>query len=164
MLSTRGAVFLLSLFLFLASIACGDQPDSGASGQQQDSAETAGYQPGTWLEDDFEAALTIAQALGRPVVMDLHADWCGPCHTLADHYFSSSSMQPILEKAVLLRMDVDTPEGGPVAQRFGVNAIPAVMVLLPDGREVDRIIGVSGSVSSYGEALDGLIERAISDI
>lgn len=153
-------VVFFTLLLFLSSGACGGSGEEASQG----ASPPAQYQAGTWLEGGFDAALATAGELGRPVVMDLYADWCGPCRTLGEEYFTSSEMQPVLEKAVLLRMDVDTPEGGRVAGDFGVNAIPAVIVLLPDGAEVDRIVGVAGSISDYGAQLDGIIEEALGRI
>lgn len=71
-----------------------------------------------------------------PVVVDLWAEWCGPCKTLG----------PILEKVVgetggqvvLVKVDVDSnPQ---VAQAFQVQGIPAVHALR-DGQVVDQFVG-----------------------
>ena len=71
-----------------------------------------------------------------PVVVDLWADWCGPCRVLG----------PILEKVVaetggaveLAKVDVDANPG--VAASFRVQSIPAVYALR-DGQVVDHFIG-----------------------
>ncbi|MGQ0433907.1 MAG: thioredoxin, partial [Microthrixaceae bacterium] len=72
----------------------------------------------------------------QPVVIDLWAEWCGPCKTLG----------PILEKVidetggkvVLAKVDVDTnPQ---VAQAFQVQGIPAVYAM-HDGKVVDHFVG-----------------------
>jgi putative thioredoxin len=71
-----------------------------------------------------------------PVVVDLWAEWCGPCRTLG----------PILEKVVgatdgkveLAKVDIDhNPQ---VAGSFAVQSIPAVFAL-KDGKVVDSFIG-----------------------
>ena len=71
-----------------------------------------------------------------PVVVDLWAEWCGPCRTLG----------PILEKVVgdtggtvdLVKVDVDAnPQ---VSAAFQVQSIPAVYAL-KDGKVVDGFIG-----------------------
>ena len=71
-----------------------------------------------------------------PVVVDLWAEWCGPCKTLG----------PIIEKVVdatggkvvLAKVDVDkSPQ---IAQAFQVQSIPAVYAL-KDGKVVDGFIG-----------------------
>lgn len=70
------------------------------------------------------------------VVVDLWAEWCGPCKTLG----------PILEKVidatggkvVLVKVDVDANPG--LSQKFKVQSIPAVYAL-KDGRVVDGFMG-----------------------
>src|SRR5260221_7130017 len=71
-----------------------------------------------------------------PVVVDLWAEWCGPCKTLG----------PIIEKVVdetggevvLTKVDIDAnPQ---VAQAFRVQSIPAVFALR-NGEIVDQFIG-----------------------
>ena len=71
-----------------------------------------------------------------PVVVDLWAEWCGPCRTLG----------PILEKVVaetggkvaLAKVDIDSnPQ---VAASFGVQSIPAVFAI-SGGKVVDQFIG-----------------------
>ncbi len=83
----------------------------------------------------FEAEV-IERSTTMPVVVDLWAEWCGPCKTLG----------PILEKVVdategrvlLAKVDVDTNPG--VAQAFRVQGIPAVHAV-KDRRPVDSFVG-----------------------
>jgi putative thioredoxin len=71
-----------------------------------------------------------------PVVVDLWAEWCGPCRTLG----------PILEKVVgetngqvaLAKVDIDHNPG--IARSFQVQSIPAVFAI-QDGKIVDQFIG-----------------------
>jgi putative thioredoxin len=71
-----------------------------------------------------------------PVVVDLWAEWCGPCRTLG----------PILErvvdgtdgKVVLAKVDTDANPG--ISQAFRVQSIPAVYALR-DGAVIDGFVG-----------------------
>jgi putative thioredoxin len=85
-----------------------------------------------------------------PVVVDLWAEWCGPCKTLG----------PVLERVVeatggqveLAKVDVDAnPQ---VANAFQVQSIPAVYAL-KDGKVVDGFIGAQpeANVARFVEAL-----------
>ena len=78
----------------------------------------------------------IERSKTMPVVVDLWAEWCGPCKTLG----------PILEKVVaetngavaLVKVDVDANPR--VSQAFAVQSIPAVFALR-DGQIVDSFVG-----------------------
>lgn len=71
-----------------------------------------------------------------PVVVDLWAEWCGPCKTLG----------PILEKVIadtngavkLVKVDVD--QNPRVSQAFQVQSIPAVFAI-HEGKIVDSFTG-----------------------
>ncbi len=76
----------------------------------------------------------IGRSQERPIVVDFWADWCGPCHQLA----------PVLERAAeehdveLVKVDIDAnPE---LAQRYGVNGIPAVKAF-KNGHVVAEFVG-----------------------
>ena len=78
----------------------------------------------------------IDRSKTTPVVIDLWAEWCGPCKTLG----------PILEKVisatggrvVLAKVDVD--KNPAIAQAFQVQSIPAVFAM-QDGKVVDAFTG-----------------------
>ncbi|MBM3805768.1 MAG: tetratricopeptide repeat protein [Actinobacteria bacterium] len=78
----------------------------------------------------------IDKSMTTPVIIDLWAQWCGPCKTLG----------PILEKltnatngkVILAKVDVDKcPQ---VAQAFQVQSIPAVYAM-KDGKIIDGFVG-----------------------
>lgn len=72
-----------------------------------------------------------------PVLLDLWAEWCGPCHMVA----------PTIEKLAaelagrvrVAKLNID--ENPRTAAQFGVQSIPTLLIL-KDGQEVDRLIGV----------------------
>ena len=76
----------------------------------------------------------IERSKSAAVVVDLWAEWCGPCRTLG----------PILEKTtdatdgevVLVKVNVD--ENPQISQAFQVQSIPAVYAL-KDGQVVDGL-------------------------
>jgi putative thioredoxin len=80
--------------------------------------------------------MVIEESKTRPVVVDLWAEWCGPCKSLG----------PILEKVagerggqfLLAKLDVDTNPS--TAQAFGVQSIPTV-VAFKDGQPVNGFVG-----------------------
>src|SRR6188472_727246 len=86
-------------------------------------------------DETFEGTV-IEGSSERPVVVDLWAEWCGPCRTLG----------PIIEKVVdatngkvvLAKVDTDANPG--VSQAFRVQSIPAVYALR-DGAVIDGFVG-----------------------
>ena len=72
-----------------------------------------------------------------PVLLDLWADWCGPCHMLAPTIDQLSS--ELAGRVKVAKLNIDENPG--VANRFGVRSIPTLLVL-KGGREVDRLVGV----------------------
>jgi len=84
----------------------------------------------TFEQEVLERSKTV------PIVVDLWAEWCGPCKTLG----------PILERVVaatngaveLVKVDVD--QNPQVARAFQVQSIPAVFAMV-DGKVVDGFVG-----------------------
>lgn len=72
-----------------------------------------------------------------PVLLDLWADWCGPCHMLAPTIDQLSSEMAGRVKVATLNID----ENPGTANRFGVRSIPTLLVL-KGGQVVDRLVGV----------------------
>jgi thioredoxin 2 len=72
-----------------------------------------------------------------PVLVDAWAPWCGPCHMIAPIIDQLAAELAGRVRIVKLNVD-DNPE---TAARFGLRSIPTLLVL-KDGREVDRLVGV----------------------
>jgi putative thioredoxin len=102
------------------------------------------------VTDATFAAEVVERSKQVPVVVDLWADWCGPCKQLG----------PILErvidetqgKVVLAKVDVDANRQ--VAAAFQVQGIPAVFALR-DGKVVDTFVGAQpeANVRAFVEGL-----------
>ena len=136
--------------------ACGSSDSAADETPGGQHVETTGEL--TWFEDDFDAASAEAAASGKPMLIDMYADWCGPCVTLGEQYFTSDEMHPVLSNFVLLRLDVDNPDVATYAQRYNVSAIPCVVITEADGTEIDRIVGTTPTIGEYVTALEAIIQ------
>ena len=72
-----------------------------------------------------------------PVLLDLWADWCGPCHILAPTV--DQLAKEMADRVKVGKLNID--ENPDTANRFGVRSIPTLLVL-KSGKEVDRLVGV----------------------
>jgi len=85
-----------------------------------------------------------------PVLVDFHADWCGPCKMMA----------PVLDDVARARVGnvliakLDTDRNPAVAGRFAITSIPTLIVFR-GGREVARELGAIPR-----PRLEALLDRA----
>jgi len=87
--------------------------------------------------ESFESDV-IEASHKRPILVDLWADWCSPCHTIA----------PILEKAVhdyggavgLAKLEIDEGENMKIAGHYAVRGFPTIL-LIQNGEEIGRFSG-----------------------
>lgn len=83
--------------------------------------------------DDLESLVADSQV---PILVDFHADWCGPCKVMA----------PVLDELAadqvgrVLVVKVDTDAFPAVVARLGIRGIPT-LILYRDGEEVARQTG-----------------------
>lgn len=109
------------------------------------------------VTDATFATEVVERSKQVPVVVDLWAEWCGPCKTLG----------PILEqvvaetggKVVLAKIDVDTNRQAAAA--FQVQSIPAVYAL-KDGKVVDGFIGAQPE-ANVRQFIQGLLPTEAED-
>jgi thioredoxin 2 len=83
---------------------------------------------------------TFATDIGQselPVLLDLWADWCGPCR-----YIAPVVNELARELAGDVRVAKLNIEENPVTPaRYNVQSIPTLLII-KDGEEIDRIVGV----------------------
>lgn len=89
--------------------------------------------PWTLTEDSF--ARTIAES-ELPVLVDFHADWCGPCKMMAPAVDELARLQR--GKALVAKLNTDlAPQA---SERFQIRGIPTVIVFR-GGAEATRVSG-----------------------
>lgn len=85
---------------------------------------------------DFQETILQADKLA---IVDLWADWCGPCRMLAPTIEELAAEYD--GQVIVAKLDVD--ENPITSSSFNVRSIPTVL-FIKNGQEVDRIVGVQG--------------------
>jgi thioredoxin len=73
----------------------------------------------------------------QPVVVDVWADWCGPCHMLAPQF--DAAAKELEGKARFVKLDADKNQK--LTRKYKVMALPSLL-FFKDGELVDRTSGV----------------------
>jgi thiol:disulfide interchange protein DsbD len=85
-----------------------------------------------------EAALEEAQRAGRPVLIDIYADWCVPCVEMDHVTFRHPDVVRALSEVTTMRLDVTSdvsPEGERLLERYRVYGAPTVLFFDRTGQE-----------------------------
>jgi thioredoxin 2 len=110
------------------------------------------HDPLPWIADAGDDTFAeVAEAASLPVVVDLWAPWCGPCRMISPALEQLATDLAGQIKLVKVNVD-DSPK---LQQRFGIQAIPTLMVLR-DGKVVARQAGAAPPA-----ALRAWVEEAI---
>ncbi|MBE9074330.1 thioredoxin [Microcystis sp. LEGE 08355] len=89
----------------------------------------------TFIQDETEFdSLLKSESL---LVVDCTATWCGPCKLVAP--LIDQLADDYRDRAKVFKLDLDSNK--PVAKRFGIRSIPAVMVF-KQGKLIETLVGV----------------------
>jgi thiol-disulfide isomerase/thioredoxin len=94
-----------------------------------------------WL--DIEQARISAVNQKKPILVDVYAEWCGPCKNMDKNVFPDDTVQRILtSRYILAKINGDDAlRGDTLRKEFHIRAYPTYIVLTPAGRERKRHVG-----------------------
>jgi len=111
------------------------------------STSTAGESFDAPVEIESEAHLDELLDSESPVLVDCHADWCGPCQMMEPTIKSLAAETP----AVVAKVDVDVHPS--LAGKLGAQGVPTLLLFV-DGEPVERLVGAKDKAT-----LEGLIRQ-----
>ncbi|MDF1562973.1 MAG: thioredoxin family protein [Deltaproteobacteria bacterium] len=126
----------------------------------------AGTSPLQWVDSSFAEALARAETEKKPLMVDVYATWCGPCHLLDRNVFTDEVVLESSKAWIAVKLDGELGEGLEVAKRYHVVGFPTVLFLDPSGKEIDRIFGYvepaafAATMEAYREGRDTLDSAA----
>lgn len=87
----------------------------------------------TFTDSNFEE---LVEKSGKPALVDLWAEWCGPCRQLTP--IVEELAEEYGDKVVIGKLDVD--KNPSLTAKFMVRNIPTIL-FFKDGKMVDKIVG-----------------------
>ncbi|MBJ3593140.1 protein-disulfide reductase DsbD [Salmonella enterica subsp. enterica serovar Saintpaul] len=100
-------------------------------------AQTQAHLNFTKVASVDELNQALAQAKGRPVMLDLYADWCVACKEFEKYTFSNPQVQQALGNTVLLQADVtaNTAQDVALLKHLQVLGLPTILFFDAQGKE-----------------------------
>lgn len=148
--SLRGFVLLLAM---ISAVVVGKDlllPSQGASVAAQ--TETPAFIRIKTLDD---LKTQLAAARGKPVLLDLYADWCVACKEFEHKTFSDPAVRERFGQMVLLQADVTANDDADVELLNGLNVLglPTLIFFDRAGNEVSgqRVTGFMGPAEFLGQ-------------
>jgi thiol:disulfide interchange protein DsbD len=157
-----GVLVLVTGIAFLVGALSGSrdvlQPLSGLRG----GAPAANEAPVAFqrIASTAELDKVVADAGGKPVMLDFYADWCVSCKEMERYTFTDSRVQQKLGEMIKVQADVtaNTPDHQALLQRFKLFGPPGIIFFGRDGRELAgaRVIGYQPA-----EQFAAVLERVV---
>jgi thiol:disulfide interchange protein DsbD len=120
---------------------------------------------------DLEANLQEAAALGRPVLLDLYADWCISCKVMERSVFPRPDVAAQLAQFWLVRADVteNNAEDKALMARYGLFGPPSLIFFNGDVGEISEVriqgeVGAEALAAHLGAVLKSLNVTNVGDI
>lgn len=91
-----------------------------------------------WAKN-YDAALSTAKKAKKVVMIDFTAVWCVNCHKLERTTYKDPAVLKLLGNAVPVQVDYDKQPN--IAKKYKAVALPVIVFLDRNGREIGRIKG-----------------------
>jgi len=96
-----------------------------------------------WMKSEKSEAAAFAQAKaeGKPLLLDFGATWCQGCKHLDESTFPDARVRAEAQRFVSVKVDLSDDEGDEaerIKKLYGVTALPVVLILDENGKELIR--------------------------
>ncbi len=132
---------LLFVTISLMLVACG-KTDSSDSNAESNTTTTRSAESKVFAISSEAQLNTLLSQENHLVVVDLYADWCGPCKLIEPIIRDLSTKY---ESVSFVKVNVDQNQG--LARKYQARSIPLV-IFIKNGEIVERVTGAR-SLSDY---------------
>jgi thiol-disulfide isomerase/thioredoxin len=106
----------------------------------------------------LEEAFKLAAEQGKNVFIDAYANWCMPCKKMDAEAFHNKHIADKMNAFFInLKVDVDN-SGRNIALKYGIKALPTVLILNPQGVVLEQFQGYAG-VNHFDNQINTFIKR-----
>ena len=142
--TSRGWARVLQMLLLAAAVIAARPLQDWAFGVNS-TQQAAPHLNFTQISNVDQLNLALQQAQGKPVMLDLYADWCVACKEFEKYTFSDAAVQAKLANAVLLQADVtaNNAEQAALLKHLKVLGLPTILFFNGAGQELtaQRVTG-----------------------
>jgi len=110
-----------------------------------------------FAENKFEDACAAATNEGKIVLIDFYTTWYGPCKSMDQQTWRDPEVLKLLERKTI-SLKIDAEKETELAERYRIDIYPTVLLLRPNGTEVDRLVGFREPgqfIAAFNAALNG---------
>jgi tetratricopeptide (TPR) repeat protein len=107
-----------------------------------------------WSDESYDQILARAKQENKYVFIDFFTTWCGPCKRMDEKTFSDVKVGELLNTMIAADWDAEKDPSMAIAKKYKVAAYPTLLVIGPDGKEVDRHLGYLDP-AEFIETIDG---------
>jgi len=99
-----------------------------------------------FIENSWIDALHQAQLKNKYIFVDAYASWCGPCKLLKNTTFKNKKAAAFFnDNFINVSIDMEKGDGPDLAQQWGIQAYPTLLVFDADGKPVAGTVGYMGA-------------------
>lgn len=144
-------------FSLLLALALGSEPATPSAAPAADPHQHE-ESDGSWARTYPEAVELAKKKPNGRILVQLTAPGCGECERQEALLFPAASFTAFMRDKVGVRVGFSSPEGRQMAERFGIPAPPAWIILTTDG----LLCGIQGGPTNQGTWFETFVKTELS--